>query len=87
MIGHGLFVRNTELGSWCVWRTDLFTIKCVFAFTGMCLTSFSQIVRVLTVGASVTLTLFVKALTFAAAVTVACEHWVLLDLDQGVLKS
>ncbi len=38
------------------------------------------------VSASLALTVFVKTLTFAAAVKVTSEHWVLLDLDRGVLN-
>lgn len=30
--------------------------------------------------------MFVKVLTFAAAVKVTSEHWVLLDLDLGCVK-
>lgn len=76
----GLFSESLSFVHHC-WTNTIY----VFLHSQACV-SFSQTVGVLTVGASLTLTLFVKVLTFAAAVKVACEHWVLLDLDQGVLK-
>ena len=74
-----LFIRQRWI------NTD--DLTCVFAYMSMCIC-----ILFLTdrwgeaASASLTQAAFVKALTFAAAVKVSSERWVLLDLDRGVLN-
>lgn len=59
----------------------------VFAYTSICICILFLTDRLgQTAITSLSLTVLVRALTFAAAVKVTSEHWVLLDLDLGCVK-
>lgn len=61
-------------------------LTCIFAYKSMSMYSCLTDSRGQAVSASLTLSVFVKALAFAAAVKVTSDRWALLDLDQGVLN-